>query len=160
MRILENGYTVKNLGLESINGLANLHKSSFARAWGAHEFALFLQDKHMKLLGAFKNGKRDPSAFLLVRHVSDEAEVISIAVERPHRRRGVGEGLLDTAIDELSDMGVKQLHLEVDEQNSAAVELYRNFGFEVVGERRAYYPGGHGKKAANALMMCLELCDI
>ncbi len=159
MRLLENGYTVKDLGLENINGLASLHKSAFTRGWEAHDFAQFVQDRQMKLLGAFKNGGREPSAFLLVRQVEDEAEVISIAVGRTHRRRGIGVGLLDAAIDELSESGVKELHLEVDGQNNAAVELYKNMGFEVVGERRAYYPGGHGKTAANALMMCLHLDD-
>lgn len=157
MRVLENGYTVRDLGLESINGLANLHESSFSRGWGAHDFAAFLQNKHMKLIGAFKNGGHDPSAFLLVRQVEDEAEVISIAVGRSHRRRGLGEGMLDAAIDQLSENGVKQLHLEVDEKNDAAVELYKIMGFEVVGERKAYYPSDKGELAANALMMSLDL---
>lgn len=159
MRILENGYTIKDLGIDSINGLANLHKSSFSRGWGAHDFALFLQDQTMKVLGAFNNGGRDPLGFLLVRCVADEAEVISLAVGPKHRRRGVAEGLLDVAIDALYEKGIKQLHLEVDENNRGAVELYSHAGFEVVGERRAYYQGKSGEKASNALMMSLSLDD-
>ncbi len=160
MRVLENGYTVKDLSLENITGLAKLHSTSFARSWGAHDFALFLQDRRMKILGAFQTGEHDPLAFLLVRQVEDEAEVISLAVGRRHRRRGIGEGLLDIAIDDLCEQGVKEVHLEVDEQNSAAVELYKNIGFEVVGERRAYYPAGPSKKRANALIMTLDLVEV
>ncbi len=157
MRILENGYTVRDLGLESINSLANLHKSSFANGWGAHDFALFLQNPHVRLLGAFQSGKGEPSAFLLVRQLVDEAEVISIAVERRHRRRGLARGLMDDVLDTLYDEGIKVLHLEVDEQNSAAVELYKDLGFEVVGVRKAYYPNRKGGAGANALLMSLPL---
>ncbi len=157
MRVLENGYTVKDLGIDSINCLANLHKKSFTRGWGAHDFALFLQDNKMKVLGAFSNGDKNPNAFLLVRCVADEAEVISIAVGRRHRRKGVAEGMLDVAIDTLYDKGIKELHLEVDENNKGAVELYNQAGFEVIGERKAYYKSEKGEKASSALMMRLIL---
>ena len=159
MRVLENGYTVKDLGIDSINTLANLHKKSFTRGWGAHDFALFLQDNTMKVLGAFSNGNKDPKAFLLVRCVADEAEVISIAVGRGHRRKRVAEGMLDVAIDALYDKGIKELQLEVDETNKAAVDLYMQAGFEIVGERKAYYQGKKGEKASSALMMRLDLDD-
>ncbi len=159
MRVLENGYTVRDLGIDSISALANLHKSSFTQGWGAHDFALFLQDQKMKVLGAFPNGNPDLMAYLLVRCVADEAEVISLAVGRRHRRRGVAVGLLDAAIDTLYDKGIKELHLEVDESNKAAVELYVQAGFEVIGERRAYYKAKKGEKASNALMMRLVLAD-
>lgn len=159
LRVLDNGFTVKAVGLECINSLANLHKASFQRGWGAHDFALFLQDRHMKLLGVFPNRGREPAGFLLIRCVADEAEVISIAVARRHRRKGLGEGLMQMAIDLLYDEGIKVLLLEVDETNKAAIELYNQLGFELVGERRAYYPAKGGEKAANALMMRLSLDD-
>lgn len=157
MRILADGYVVRELGLESINALANLHRGSFANRWGAHDFALFLQNSDVITLGAYPPAKTEPAAFLLVRRVADEAEVITIAVDRRHRRRGLARSMLDVAIDLLDEAGVTALHLEVDEQNSAAVDLYRDLGFEVVGVRHAYYPSSKNKPAANALMMALEI---
>ncbi len=159
MRVLENGYTVKDLRIDSIKALANLHENSFTRGWGAHDFALFLQDNTMKVLGAFSNGHKDPNAFLLVRCAADESLGSVNAVGRRHRRKGVAEGMLDAAIDALYDKGIKELHLEVDETNKAAVDLYTQAGFEIVGERKAYYQGKKGEKASSELMMRLDLDD-
>lgn len=159
MRVLSNGYTLRKVGLESINSLANLHKSAFQRGWGAHDFALFLQDKHMKLLGAYPAKRREPAAFLLLRSVAEEAEIISIAVARKYRRKGLALALLNMALDELYDEGILELHLEVDEKNKAAVKLYEGLGFEVVGTRKAYYQGEKGAPANNALIMRLLIAD-
>ncbi|GJM03489.1 MAG: acetyltransferase [Rhodomicrobium sp.] len=159
MRVLSNGYTLRKVGLDCISSLANLHKSAFQRGWGAHDFALFLQDKHMRLTGAFPSKRHDPAGFLLLRVVADEAEVISLAVSRRHRRKGLGAGLMDMAIDELYDEGVKTLHLEVDEKNRAAVRLYEQLGFDIVGERKAYYPSDKGSAGNNALIMQLAIAD-
>lgn len=159
MRILENGYMIRRLGLESINDLANLHKASFSAAWGAHDFALFMQNRDVILIGAIASGKSVPVAFLLVRKLVDEAEVISIATARRHQRAGLARGMMETMIDLLYDEGITALHLEVDEQNGTAVHLYQGLGFDIVGERRAYYPKGRGERAANALMMTLPLTD-
>ena len=157
MRVLENGYIVRDVGLDQINGLARLHRSSFQQSWSADDFALFLQDRSMRMFVAFQQGVKGPLAFLLVRSAADEAEVISLAVEPKHRRRGLGEGLMDLAIDALLEQGITTLHLEVDEQNVAAVKLYENLGFDVVGTRKAYYRQGQGEKATSALVMSLQL---
>ena len=40
------------------------------------------------------------------------------------------------------------MFLEVDENNSPAIRLYRRAGFREVGRRPNYYPGPGGKPAA------------
>ncbi len=157
MRVLENGYIIRDVGFDQINGLAKLHQSAFQQGWTADDFALFVQDRMVRVLGAFQTGVKEPLAFLLVRSVADEAEVISLGVAPKHRRRGLGEGLMDVAVDDLLEKGIKRLHLEVDEQNVAAVKLYENLGFDVVGTREAYYRHGRGEKATSALLMSLQL---
>jgi ribosomal protein S18 acetylase RimI-like enzyme len=46
----------------------------------------------------------------------------------------------------LGESGAKQLFLEVEDGNLAAVELYRSLGATVVGQRARYYE--HGADAA------------
>ena len=48
-----------------------------------------------------------------------------------HRRQGIGSAVLERTLDSLRDAGAEQVGLEVLEQNSGAIELYRAHGFEV-----------------------------
>jgi ribosomal-protein-alanine N-acetyltransferase len=84
--------------------------------------------------------------------VVDEVQVLSLAVDPCWRRRGVGRRLLNAYLDTLRSEGVRQVTLEVRASNEAAHEFYREFGFEVQGERPRYYPGGE-----SALLLGAEL---
>ena len=44
--------------------------------------------------------------------------------------------------------GASKLFLEVRPSNERAVELYRHFGFNQIGLRRAYYPAAIGREDA------------
>jgi ribosomal-protein-alanine N-acetyltransferase len=71
-----------------------------------------------------------------------DADVQTIAVSAPHRRRGVAGRLLDAAVDEAVHRSCASLMLEVGASNDAAIALYRRHGFEQVGRRASYYGPG------------------
>lgn len=85
--------------------------------------------------------------------VHDELHVNNIAARRDSRRIGVGQGLLQEAIDEGHRRGVKFVLLEVRASNSAAQSLYVKLGFRFVGRRRDYYRS----PVEDALMMRLDI---
>ncbi|WP_267395830.1 MULTISPECIES: ribosomal protein S18-alanine N-acetyltransferase [unclassified Sphingomonas] len=85
----------------------------------------------------------EPAGFAMVRSVADEAELLLLAVDPRHRRRGIGTALLRGVIAEAKATGIADLHLEVRSSNEA-VALYKAQGFEKVGERRGYYRGRSG----------------
>ncbi len=72
-------------------------------------------------------------------HLYDEAHVISIAVRETYRRRGLGELLLITIIDESLRLGAFVVTLEVRVSNLGAQALYEKYGFKKVGIRANYY---------------------
>ena len=78
----------------------------------------------------------------------DQADVQTIAVRRDHQRTGVGRRLLDSLIDEARRRGCREVFLEVRADNTAAIRLYEQTGFEVAGWRRGYYG-----RAADAIVM-------
>lgn len=86
----------------------------------------------------------EPAGFALLRKIPGEAELLLIAVRERFRRQGIGQALLDRAIDNAITDGVETLHLEVRDGNPA-LALYRRAGFVQVGSRRAYYRGRTGK---------------
>ncbi|HVF94596.1 MAG TPA: GNAT family N-acetyltransferase [Sphingomonas sp.] len=86
----------------------------------------------------------DPAGFALVRCVADEAELLLLAVDPAHRRRGIATALLRAIVADGQATGIAQLHLEVRAGNDA-VKLYAANGFAKVGERRGYYRGKTGQ---------------
>ena len=68
----------------------------------------------------------------------DDIEIINLIVDETHRRKKVATFLLDHLLSE--DIGTKErIILEVRRSNEAALNLYRKFGFNQIGERKNYY---------------------
>lgn len=73
------------------------------------------------------------------RMVSDEAEILNLAVNSEQRRRGIGSRLLEIMVEACKSAGVKKIFLEVRESNSGARKFYSRMGFKEDGRRRQYY---------------------
>ena len=71
--------------------------------------------------------------------VLGEADMMNLAVHPDYRRQGVGEKLVNTLIDALSQAQVHSLTLEVRASNAPAKALYQKLGFLQVGLRPRYY---------------------
>jgi ribosomal-protein-alanine acetyltransferase len=79
------------------------------------------------------------AGFIGIWLVLDEAHVVIIGLRESDRRKGVGELLLISAIEEAVENDCRVVTLEVRESNEPAIELYRKYGFHKVGLRRRYY---------------------
>jgi ribosomal-protein-alanine N-acetyltransferase len=71
--------------------------------------------------------------------VLDEAHIVTLAIERNHQRLGLGCLLLSDMIRILRGEGVQICTLYVRPSNIAALNLYKRFGFNVIGVRKHYY---------------------
>ena len=68
-----------------------------------------------------------------------EAHIIAIGVRDGYRRLGIGEGLLIATIELAQILNANVVTLEVRASNEIAQELYKKYGFRVVGRRPRYY---------------------
>ena len=124
---------------------ARLHAESFPdEPWSAAALAEMLATPKTRLLSAFGS---DGAAlgFIMLRTVSDEAEVLTICVGAAARRRGVGKALLQAGMRAIVDDGALTLFLEAAQDNDAALALYIRAGFVQIGRRRGYYCRGATK---------------
>lgn len=96
-----------------------------------------------------------PVGFIVAQRLADECEIMSIGVHPDYRRRGFGRMLLDSAAKTALAYGMTSWILEVREHNTAALALYRSFGFVEVGRRRGYYTD----TGEAALLMRAALAD-
>jgi [ribosomal protein S18]-alanine N-acetyltransferase len=125
--------------------LATLHAACFRRGWSESEFTQLLLEANV--LAHQATVSRSLVGFVISRHSSDEAEILSIAVSSRRRRRGIAGRLLGLHLRSLAGFGVSSVFLEVDQDNVAARRLYAGAGFYEVGRRESYYahrPAGAG----------------
>ena len=127
----------------------------FGEAWTRSQLGGILPMAGVSLMLARETDGGDITGFSLYRTVTDEAELLLIAVLPANHRRGVGRLLLDDFLDRARNDGVSRVHLEVREGNSA-VSLYRDAGFSPVGRRRNYYRAPDGRRF-DAVTLALQL---
>ena len=135
--------------------LARIHALSFYRGWPSGDFESFLADRAC-LAYAACDARRRIAGFALIRMAADEAELLTIAVDPKWRGKGLGRALMDAAFADLMLSPVRRMFLEVEEQNTPAIRLYRALGFEAISTRKGYYPRADGS-AATALVMARDL---
>jgi ribosomal protein S18 acetylase RimI-like enzyme len=78
-------------------------------------------------------------AVVLFRHGFDSARLYSMVVDPQYRGRGVAKMLLGAAEEGARERGVVVMRLEVREENSPALALYRQAGYSVRGRTDDYY---------------------
>ncbi len=126
--------------------LAEIHDQAFDDPWSAPAFADLLASP-----GVLAFGVEDGSGFILCRVVAGEAEILTLAVTPPLRRRGLGKALVEAGAKAAADQGARSLFLEVAADNAAAIALYDGAGFTPVGRRAGYYRRPDG--AIDALVL-------
>lgn len=85
------------------------------------------------------------TGFLALRSVGDFAEILNVAVSPLYTRQGIARTLLNHALAQLAEKQVKQVSLEVAQDNPPAIALYTQAGFQVLGKRKDFYaPGRDG----------------
>jgi ribosomal-protein-alanine N-acetyltransferase len=145
---------IEPASLRDAPALARIHGASFHRGWGEGEFERMLTERNT-LVHRLRVGRKIVG-FSVSRMAADEAEILSIAVARSHRGRGLSGNLLLTHLGHLAGRGVRTVFLEVEENNQPARRLYERAGFGVVGRRERYYPQPGGEPL-NALLMRRDL---
>jgi ribosomal-protein-alanine N-acetyltransferase len=72
-------------------------------------------------------------------HIGDEAHISTIAVHPDWRGMKLGELLLWSMVRRAIQDDARMVTLEVRVSNDVAQNLYRKYGFEIMGRRRGYY---------------------
>lgn len=145
------------IGAHDLDRAARLHRDAFApmgeRPWTRQDMADLLATPAGGGLILRIDG--EDAGVVLWRTIADEAELLTLAVDAKHRRRGVGTVLLSQMIERSRRQGARLLFLEVGVDNPGARSLYAQAGFIEVGRRVAYYQRPTG--FADALVLRLTL---
>lgn len=91
------------------------------------------------LLGLVRD---DAVGYAFVRISGDVGEILRVAVDAAHRRRGFGTALVQTLLGCAASAGYARVLLEVSAGNAAAIACYTSRGFSCVHRRHRYYADG------------------
>jgi len=100
----------------------------------------------------WKKGDDFLTGFLTYWELFDEIHIMAIGVRREYTKLKIASLLLSECINNIIKKSFNKINLEVRKSNIPAIGLYTNFGFEIVGERKKFYPDNH----ENALIMSLS----
>lgn len=107
-----------------------------AARWSSDDFLLASEKNFCVRVSEEKGAVCGLVAF---RMVSDQAEILNLAVNSKQRRQGIGSRLLEIMVEACKAAEVKKIFLEVRESNSGARKFYSRMGFKEDGRRRQYY---------------------
>ena len=146
------GLIAKPLDLDDLDEAAEIHSQAFTQAWSGDEFASLLAQGGT--FGFIVREEHHPKAVgvVLARLTVDEAEILTIAVDKGARGKGIGRLLMDNVLQYLHAERANSLFLEVEETNAPALALYRRLRLEEVGRRPAYYAAPDGTRTSALIL--------
>ena len=147
-------HDIVQAGIAHAGVMEALHRDSFEARWSKQSFLDLLAQSNVN---GWIAGSTAPMGFVLIRTAADEAEVLTLAVGMPYRRQGVAQSLILRVFKWLKESDVEFWHLEVADDNDAAIALYQSLGFSESGRRAKYYlsPNGH----ADAILMTKQVSN-
>jgi len=134
---------IRKMVAEDIEQVHALDQRSFPTPWPLESFRHELEQNkaaHMWVAEEVKESlEKKVIGSIVVWLLVDEAHIATLAVDELYRRRGIASQLIFSVLSHLVGKGATVATLEVRESNQAAQGLYRGFGFQPVGRRKAYY---------------------
>ena len=109
-----------------------LHKTAFEKSWSEQEFLNLFSLNTTK-------GWMDEGSLLMISHVLDEIEILTILTHPDFRGQGKAKALLEHLISYAKENNVTKIFLEVNIENQPAISLYEKMGFIKTGVRKNYY---------------------
>lgn len=116
---------------------SSLHAACFPYPWPKKDFEKYANDP--SILGTSVLVKEKFVGFILARKALDEAEIFTISVHPDYQKQGIGKELLKYNLNLLLRNEIKNVYLEVSEDNQGAIALYKRAGFLQLGKRPNYY---------------------
>lgn len=140
---------IEKMRLFDIPRVAELDKNSLFESWSEKIYEESLKNKSYNILVAKLGNKT--VGFISMYCAVDEGYICNIAVEKSHRKQGIGTSLISEIITYSQNKNLKFLTLEVRESNIEAIKFYEKLGFEKFGIRKNFYLNPN----ENAIIMTL-----
>lgn len=143
------------MGLGDLPRVVALQREAFTSPWSEALLRRELDHEWSTVMvaEAAVGARVELAGFSVYWLVHDELHLLTLAVARAQRRRGIASRLLAEALERAGSRRCTLATLEVRRSNEAAQALYAKFGFRRVGIRPNYYVS----EREDAVVMMLDL---
>lgn len=130
--------SIRPMRIEDLPQVIEIDRASFAMPWSDRTYRYELtRNQAAELFVAEREGTI--IGYIGTWQIIDECHISTLAVDTRHRRQGIAKSLIEHALRRAVAKGISTATLEVRVTNEAAIDLYRQFEFEITGRRRSYY---------------------
>jgi ribosomal-protein-alanine N-acetyltransferase len=134
--------TVRAMKMTDLRTVLDIDHLSFPLPWSERTYRYEIKENpssYMYVVEIHEGRNLRVVGYVGFWFIVDEAHISTLAVHPDYRGHGIGELLLQTAINRAEKLNVRIVTLEVRISNQIAINLYRKYDFEVVGSRPRYY---------------------
>jgi [ribosomal protein S18]-alanine N-acetyltransferase len=132
--LTKSGLLLRPMDLGDLSAVMEIDRQCLSRPWSETIWREELSSPFGLYLVLEEDGV--VSGHIGVKHVADEAHVMTLAVRPERRRRGFARTLFEAAI---ASVGARRVYLEVRPSNVVARAVYDSLGFVQTGVRPGYY---------------------
>ena len=145
-------FAVRPMKQKDLNIVMYLENTCFVAPWGLKDLQYELNDNPVSNLWVIESESSGVVGFVDYWITFDSATICQICVNPIVRRNGLGSMMMEELIKDCHANRVRNITLEVRENNENAIKLYEKFGFKKSVLKEKYYTNGD-----NAIYMIKEL---
>ena len=144
-------YIIRKACLEDIPGIMLINQLTLPENYPEYFFQMHLEHWGEAFYVAVEDNiivgyimpRIETGLGLFTRFIVKKGHVISIAVRKEYRRKGVATKILHKSMDDMKNIyGAKEVYLEVRVSNEAAIKLYEKLEFKKIKIIHNYYSDG------------------
>ncbi|MEE4245105.1 MAG: ribosomal protein S18-alanine N-acetyltransferase [Kangiellaceae bacterium] len=128
--------------------LAN-ETAAYLVPWGKQALIDSLQDQYFFWLIMLDH---KVVGHLIYQVILDESHLLNICIQPRHQGKGLGQRLLDFWLEQSTQADCVTAMLEVRVSNQVAINLYQSKGFQLLTQRKGYYPLPRGLREDGLIM--------
>ncbi len=128
---------ISNMTEEDLNCILPIWEKDFDEFWDAS--ILISEFENPDSLCFVAKYEKQIVGFASLWKSVDDVHITNIVTKKLFRKQGIGSQLLEFLIDTARKLQFISITLEVNENNTEAIKLYRNHCFQELGFRKNYY---------------------
>ena len=146
---------LRKLAKSDLNQILFIEQAVHVSPWTEETFNTCFQSGY---IGWVIEEQHKIIAFVMISLRDEECHILNLCVLHEYQHQGHGKHLMQHALKQAKQMGADIAYLEVRRSNSRAINLYTKLHFQLIGERKNYYPTVSGQE--DALVFGKTLLDV